>query len=213
MWRLLLIPLSLLFIWPSRADIIVGFGIGTTTKYEAREKNLAGRDLLDFGGGFGFGADLEMMFTKRISLNFSGVYRREDALTQYETTMQVPDIDTTATTFMATFGPRIRFLDFGRLRLLGGGGITIGRLTLVYDRDDYVNTSGSDNGLDREETRGTSGYYYEAGLEFILTKNNALRLMGRETKYRTESFETIGGHMLTISQTQFTLQYLQYLNF
>lgn len=190
------------------ADAILGLGVGITTSYEEED------DLVDFGGGLGLGAEIELVLFPRLTLDIAGSYRREDALSQYSLAgTNVADLETTATTFLLSAGPRLRVLDLTPLRLFVGAGLTFGSLALEYDKDDFRGATGSTTGLDKEEAHQFNGYYLETGAEFVLSATRALRIMGRSTNYRTGIFDTLGNENVNVSQTQFMFQFLQYVNF
>src|SRR5690606_13980927 len=140
--------------------------------------NTSGKELVSFGGGTGIGLGLEYIIYRPLTINLGGQWGRQEALAQYSYKgNRASNLDTTSTEYSFYMGPRFRFIDFDHFRVFLGTGAQIGNIDFKYDKESYINRTGSSGGFKSTESSSLMGFYLELGFEFIINAHHAFRII------------------------------------
>lgn len=203
------------------ADFIFSPGVIAPLPNESTNNNSAGDPWLKMDTGFGFLLDVEPILFGPVSLNFGVSYSASTAEANYfytnsknaSDTGSMKELSTSASNFQSVLGPRLRWINFKKFKSYIGGGILVGILGLTYDEDEYAFFNGSKIGFEESEVNSFNGYYTEAGFEYIMSNKSALRLSGRNHRYKTQKFETLGDKKISFNNFQAAIQYMHYVDF
>lgn len=213
MLKPILILLLSLFPLISIADIILSPGAAVTSAYKSDELDDSGIRILKMQSSFGLEADFEVVILKILTLNIGGMYFAGSGESQYDfKSTTASGLDTTSVVVAGMIGPRLRFINFKRFKMFLGGGYLFGSQNLTYDEDEFEDITGNTTNFESNDSASFKGSYLEGGMEYVMTNVSALRLSGRQLKYETNEFRTLGQKQLSVSPFQVAVQYLHYIN-
>lgn len=206
---LLLIFLPLL----SKADVILSPGAVVTSSYKSDEMDSSGVELLKVGSSFGLEADFEIVILKILTLNIGGMYFAGNGESQYDfKSTTASGLDTASVVVAGVVGPRLRFINFKRFKMFLGGGYLFGSQNLTYDKEEFETITGNTTNFESSDSASFKGHYLEGGMEYVMSNVSALRLTGRQLKYQSNEFRTLGAEQISVSPFQVAVQYLHYIN-
>lgn len=218
--KLLFFCVCILSSGQSFAGIILGPGAFASGSSRSIEKDANNANYLKTNAGFGLAGDFEVILYGPLSVNLGLQYVSSSAEVQYDYNLppgalsdgKATDLETQASQFYLTLGPRIRFLNLSGFKAYIGGGLVFGNIVLVYDKQDFKSKTSNTNGFEDSESQSFEGSYLEGGIEIGIHKNNAIRVAARKLEVDAKKFETLNNSELTYDFMTFSVQYLHYFD-
>lgn len=197
------------------ARFFVAPGLSLSPATDGQQETGTGKPYLGLRQGLGLELDLEALLGP-FSLVLGGSLKGSSVRAQYVyvnpsnhlDSATVPDLNGNATTMLGFLGARLRFINFERFKVYGGGGVLQGTMTLTYDEARFEAHTGSRVGLMGKEEQSLHGQYWEAGIEYFSRDAGALRFGARQSKLQSDRFETLREEALTFKTLQLTIQYV-----
>lgn len=209
---LILILLSLSLTHSARADFILSPGAEVTSAWKSLEKS-SDQHLLKGNLGFGLIGSMEWRIFSPLSFGIGLGYSSRAGSSNYQNNInQTTQLDTSIAQFNAEAGVKLRFINTKRIKVFIGGGLSLGSIMLTFDEDDYLFKNDTLNGLNRSESKGYNGHYFDAGVEYIINNKNALRFSAKHQEIKTKAFENIDNRSLSYKYTAFSIQYMHYVS-
>ena len=206
---LLLVPF---LISVARADFILSPGAGIATSGQSDEMS-GGKPTLKNGGGFGILANMDWRIFSPLTIGVGLGYYSHSGETQYKNTEATANkLDTQMGQFNFEAGAKLRFINFKKFKIFVGGGFSAGNLALTFDEDDFEDTTGALTGFERSESKGYTGYYWDAGVEYIFSNTSGLRISLKEQHIKTKEFENLNNQQINLEFVNVNVQYMHYVN-